>query len=50
MILVEFKEDRIHLELNHYCMNLFLLSYFNYDALILDSNYISSSTYSTKWI
>ena len=48
MILVEFKEECIHLELNHYCMSLFVLSYFNYDALILDSNYISSFTYSTK--
>lgn len=48
MILVKSKEKCIHLKLNHYCTSLLILSYFNYDALILDSNYISRFTYSIK--
>lgn len=47
---VEFKKECAHLKLNRYCVNLFILSYFNYDALILESNYISSFTYSIKRI
>lgn len=45
---VTFKEECIHLELSHYCVSLLVLFYFNYDALILDSNYISTFTYSIK--